>query len=470
MHKLITLGCLLAAVAAAPVDSFAAAPRRTKTFQLRPQFAPAAKSRVEMGLEVSGENRVVEDDKIERSKMSILANVTYEERLLGTAIAAGRPVRSIRQYEKAAVLLKLGEKDELRPTLREDRRLVGIELDAPSVTLFSPHGPLTRDELDILEMHGAGMSLLAYLLLPDKPVAIDGSWKHAPELMAAMLDLDAVSETDVKSALEEVSDDTAKILMEGHVEGAVGGVSTEIELKARIHFSLSAGRITWFGMVLREDRSIGHVEGGLFATSKLQVKITPLEESAALGDAAIAGLTLTPGDAQTLLSYESPEGGWGLVHGRKWFITRDENRLAILRFVDQGEFVAQCNIQAMDDAKPEQQVAMTAFQDDIRRGLGDNFKEFLQASERAGEPDLRVYRVVAAGEVEQLPIHWIYYLVADKRGRQLVLVFTIEASLLEKFGAADEQIVAALRLDPPRESPKPTPAGQRPKAEEGESG
>lgn len=461
MHKLITLGLLSAAILTSPAFSFAAGVRRTKTISLRPKFAPASVSRVEMGLEVNGENRVVDDNKVARSKMSILANVTYEERLLGASIAAGGPVRSIRNYEKAAVLLKLGEKDELRPTLGEARRLVGVELDAPSLMLFSPHGPITRDELDVLEMHGAGMSLLAYMLLPDKPVAVGGSWEHAPELIASMLDLDAVRQTDVKSTLETVEQGTAKILMEGEVEGAVGGVATKIELKARTHFSLSAGRISWFGMVLHENRAIGHVEGGLDAMSKLQIRITPLDQPAALADEAIRGLSLKADDAQTLLSYESPEGGWELVHDRKWYITRDEDRLAIMRRVDRGEFVAQCNIQTLDDAKPEQNVPLTEFQEDIRQGLGDNFKEFLQASERPAGEDTRIYRVVAAGEVEELPIHWIYYLVADKRGRQVVLVFTIEAGLLEKFGAADEEIVSALQLDPPKESPKPTPAEKK---------
>jgi len=458
MQTLINRFGAWALIMAALSDAGAASPQRSKTYQLCPSRAPGTIERVEAALEVSGENKVLEENKVERFKMSVLANVAFDEKVLELPAAGDRPIRAVRYYDKAAVLLKL-ESDEVRPTLGEDRRLVGVEVKPPAVTLFGPEGPLTQDELELLEMHGSGISLLVYRLLPDAPVAVGGSWKHQADLMAAVLDLDAVSQSDAQSVLRQVVGDTAEVEISGRVEGAVEGVSTEIEMKAKYHFSLSAGRISWFGMLIRENRSIGHVGPGVEALSRLQMKITPLEESAALSDAALAGLQLTPDEDLTLLSHESPQGGWGLVYDRGWYLTRNEDRLAVFRLVTKGELVAQCNIHAMDDAPPEEQVTLEKFQEDIRQALGESFRQFLQASQRAGQSDCRIYRVVAAGEVEQLPIQWIYYFVADKHGRQLVLVFTIESKLLEQFAAADEQLIAALRLDPPEESPRPIPAG-----------
>lgn len=464
MHKVTTLCCLAALVWLATVDSFAVSPRRPQTYQLHAQLSAGSIDRVEAALEVSGENKVVQGNKVERFKMSVLANVSFDERLLQPPTRADRSMRSIRHYDKMAVVLKL-DQQELRPALRQSRSLVGVEIDPPSVTLFSPAGPLTRDELDLLEMHGASMSLLAYRLLPEGPVAIGETWKHSAALMAAMLDLDAVSQTDVQSVLRGVTGGTAEIEISGKVEGAVSGVSTQIELKANCHFDLSASRIAWFEMVTQESRSIGHVGPGLEARSRLQMKMTPLKESASLSDAALAGTKLTSGDELTVLSYESPEGGWRLAHGRDWFITGDERRRAVLRLIERGELVAQCNIHTLPDAAPDEKATLAEFQNDIRSGLGDAFGQFLQASERAGEAGYRIYRVVAAGQVEQVPIQWIYYLVADKLGRQVVCAFTIESKLLEQFGAADEQLVAALELDPPKPAAKPTPAKAPPKAD-----
>ena len=145
MHKLRTFCCLVALVAVAPLDSFAREPRRPKTYELRPQRAPGAINRVEAALEVTGDNKLIEDNKVQRIKMEILANVTYDERLLAPGVPSEGPLHSIRHYEKVAVLLKL-KGEEIRPRLRDDRRLVGVEVDAPSVTLFSPAGPLSRSE------------------------------------------------------------------------------------------------------------------------------------------------------------------------------------------------------------------------------------------------------------------------------------------------------------------------------------
>ena len=47
-----------------------------------------------------------------------------------------------------------------------------------------------------------------------------------------LLGLDAVSFTDVQSVLAEVTGGKAKMTLSGAVNGAVGGVGTEIELKA----------------------------------------------------------------------------------------------------------------------------------------------------------------------------------------------------------------------------------------------
>src|SRR3990172_2812070 len=146
MHKLITLGFLWAVVAMAAADSFAAPPRQSKTYPLRARRTPGAIERVEVSLQVTGENKVAGEKKVERFKMSVSASATYDERLLEFPAGADKLVRSVRHYDNADVLLKL-EGEELRPALGDDRRLVGVAINPPSVTFFSPGGPPTRGRL-----------------------------------------------------------------------------------------------------------------------------------------------------------------------------------------------------------------------------------------------------------------------------------------------------------------------------------
>lgn len=447
---LVTLALLVI-----PVASQAARPG--KTYLLEARRNVGSLSRVVAALEVSGDYKTTEEDKLKRIKMNLLANVTYDERLLELPAAANGPIRSVRFYDKAAVQLKL-DNDEIKPTLSDQRRLIGVNIEGPAVTLFSPAGPLTRDELELVEMHGASLSLLANHLLPDKPVAVGETWEHPAEQMAALLDLDAAAKCDVKSVLTKVADGVAEIELSGRVEGAVGGVATNIEVKARYHFNIEAGRFTWFGLLVSENRAIGHVEYGLEAISRLQMKIAPISESPRLGDASLAGLSLKPTEQSTELAYESIVGGWKFVHDRRWEIYSDDEKLAILRLIDRGELVAQCNIHTLQNAAEESQITLAEFQDDIKHALGDNFGEFVRASQSASEAGYRKYRVVVSGEAEGLSIQWIYYLVADEHGRQVVFAFTVEGSLIERFGEADQRLLSTLRLTDQKVAAKPTTA------------
>ncbi len=84
----------------------------------------------------------------------------------------------------------------------------------------------------------------------------------------------------------------------------------------------------------------------------------------------------------------------------------------------------------------------------------------------------RVFRVVAQGEVKELPIQWRYYLIASKSGRRLALSFTLEGPLAERLGDADRRLVAAVELldtkpsvqdATPETASKPSPEKTKPK-------
>ena len=74
-----------------------------------------------------------------------------------------------------------------------------------------------------------------------------------------LMGLDAISQSEVYSVLKEVDTTAARMEVEGHIEGAIGGVSTELKIKGRYKFSLKQKRITWFALLVEEKRSIGHV-------------------------------------------------------------------------------------------------------------------------------------------------------------------------------------------------------------------
>jgi hypothetical protein len=417
-----------------------------RTYRLASGRKPGDTDRVVALLEVGGDLKEIVDEKVESMKMGVKCSFSYDERTLEVPSGSVDCSRSVRYYDKLDAVIKVDE-EVIKPALRPQRRLIGVEIDSPKLTLFSPQGTLTRDELDLIDV--LADSLLLDRLLPEKPVAIGESWKHPEELMVALLGLDAVRQSDVQSVLKEVTDGEARMESSGRVEGALGGVSTEIELKAKYGFDLKRQRVNWLALLVKEQRSIGHVGRGVDAVARLQIRISPQANSPRLTDAALEHLSLKPTAGLSQLTYASPEGGWQVTHDRCWHVIGDDRDLTILRRVDRGELIAQCNISPLPKIAPDKQIALADFQEDVQKALGESFGEFVEAGQWANDADYRVYRVAVRGEVSQLPIRWDYYLVADEHGHQVVLAFTVEQQLLERFDKADEELIRSLRfLDP----------------------
>src|SRR6185437_10701473 len=133
---------------------------------------------------------------------------------------------------------------------RGDRRLIVVDGGASQTVLFSPQGPLVREELDLLDV--PGNTLWLENLLPAKPVAVGDRWRHDDQLLASLLGLDAVSQADVNSELKTIDADNARCELAGEVHGAVGGVATDISFKAKYRFDRKQRRIAWIGMLIKE--------------------------------------------------------------------------------------------------------------------------------------------------------------------------------------------------------------------------
>jgi hypothetical protein len=410
--------------------------------------------RVDASLEVSGKVHVLDEgSELQELKLAVLANLVYDERSLDVPLSPKAPMRSVRHYEHAMAAIEV-DNQETHPTLRDDRRLIAVDVDKGKSTLYSPLGPLDHDELDLADI--PANTLILDRLLPPYQVAVGESWKQSDELVGLLLGLDAVSSSGVESAVSSVKDSVALVELSGDAQGAIHGVSTEIQVRAKYQFDLLAKRITWFGLLIREKRSVGHVGPGLDIVARLQMKIAPIEESLHLTDGALAGLSLDSSTESSWLAYESVAGEWQLLNDRRWFMTSDDPKAAVFRMIDDGEFVAQCNVSSLPQASVEKLPSLSKFQEDIEAGLGESFGQFISAKQETNDLGYRVFRVVVDGKASEVPIQWIYYLLADKTGRQLTMVFVVEANLIERLAGADEQLAAAAQFVDRTTAARPT--------------
>jgi hypothetical protein len=443
-NAFILSSCVLSFAAIAV--SAASAAQTKPTFTLQSQRKAGQVDKVVVLMEVGGEFKERAggaQGKEQRVAMSGVDKLTYYEKTLD---AASGQRRSVRYYEQAESVVKFKDGGH-SPSLGAERRLVGVAVEAPVVTLFSLRSPLARDELEVIDI--LGNSLLLDELLPEQPVAVGDAWKPAGKVMAALLGLGGATRCDVQCVLKEVTDTVARLELAGNVEGPINDTSARIELRGKYRFDLRAKRIDWFALVTKEDRGISQVAAGFDIKVRLQMTITP-QQWPELAAAKLAGLDLEPTPQRSRLTFQSPQDRWQITYDRRWYLNSDDRENALLKRIDKGALAGQCNISSLPERDPDKLVPLEKFQEEVRRALGESFGEFVEAKQSVDRSNHRVVRVVVQGVVHgkpaDVPIRWIYYHVADQQGRQVALTFTIEQERVEQFADADKEIVESLRF------------------------
>ena len=434
---------------------------KTKTnaedrFDLTSSWKQGETQHVGIELEVGGFLTVTGKSKVKKLPMSVVAKLAYDETLLLSEFKDVRHLRSVRDYQTAEAVIKV-EKSGLTPKLPDSQRRLLMDIEKGETTLFHAEQPIIRDHLDLISV--VGNSLAIDELLPRQPVKVGEKWAAEKEAMMALLGLDAIATCEITSELTAVEDDLAKVMIQGTVTGAAEGVATEIEMKAKYHFNLTARRITGFNLAAKEKRSIGHVAPGLEVIARLKMQLRNAEKASDIDEEAMAELTAIPAQSMTPLLQEAEIAGFRYLADRRWFVTSENDKLLVLRYVDRGDLVAQCNLTPiLVPDSPDDPMTLEKYQHEVRLALGKNFGQFIKAGQWVDESGQLVFRVTVQGAVDSLPIEWRYYLITHPtNGRRVAAVYTIEASLLDRFADADRLLVDRLELRDDKPNPAATP-------------
>jgi len=381
--------------------------------------------------------------------LAVRAGFRYSEKRLVDTHAIDES-RSVRYYRTAQAAIEI-DKQKSTPTLRPHVQLMVAQGQRGGPMFFSPGGPLTRDELDLLKLPGD--SLVVPAILPANPVALGDKWTPETEAMQALVGLDVVGQCEVTCTLAEVNDGIAKVQLSGTVSGGVDGAETQISLDGHFLFHLEAGYVTRLELTQKEKRSVGHVAPGLNVEARVVVSQQPADNPKELSDEVLSGIPLEPNPAIVQLAYESPDGKLRFYYDRQWQIFFSDQGLTVLRLLDRGDLVAQCNISRMPAVAPGRHADPNRFQQDVIKVLGNQFQRLVQAGEVPGDDGRWIYRLAAVGAAGELPVQWTYYLVAGPGGDQAVFVYTMEAKMAERFGTRDLAMVGTVEF--PKSSPAP---------------
>jgi hypothetical protein len=385
------------------------------------------------------------DDSPKSLALRVATRLAFAERVPKEG-ADRRAPRVVRRVSEAVSAIN-GEIRPMAATLRPEVRMLVAELRAGNVVVSSPGGPLTRPELELVQ--GPGDPLVLADLLPDGPVKVGESWTVGRDAARSLSAYDALAANALEATLESVTERSAKVRLRGEVRGAVLGAEGMISFDGSFTFDRKAGRVDHLDLERTETRKPGAVEAGLDVKSTLTVERRTAEAPDDLSDEALARLPLEPDPARERLLLVSGDGKYTLLHDRDWHRYWDDRKVTVLKRLDRGEVVAQCNLTAGPSAGKGRHQDLGQFRDDIRRALGRRFGQFLGQGEVDGDPAGGfLYKVGVQGRQGDVGILWDYYLVASPDGDQLLVTFTLAEEQAKAFGDQDVRLMSSLKWKP----------------------
>lgn len=384
-------------------------------------------------------------DRATALPLKVTSQVTYQEKRLGWT-KSDESSSSARFYSLAKAQMTVG-RGEIESHLSDDRRLICSAQSKQDHLLYSPAGPLTRDELDLLEQPCSGTSITS--LLPIKNVKLGDTWSPTEQELARLLCLDSIQQTDIACKLKSADNKQAIITVGGKCSGAIDGIASDIELLGELAFDVKAKIATRFHGKLKEVRASSQGAPGFDTEAEFETKIAASQAPPELSDELLKQISATPDAATRLLRFTSRTQGVEILHEPNWRVVADQDQMAILRLMDRGEMVAQCNLSRLDGLGTGEQLSLEGFQQDIKSSLKGTFSEFIEATQSLNDNKLRVLRVVASGVVSEVPIHWVFYHISDDGGNRVSLVFTMDSEMAERFAQHDQTLLGTLQISPP---------------------
>lgn len=408
-------------------------------------------------------NALVSKDRAAQLPIDSRSVLDYEERQFRDA--AGQPRAADRYFHEANSEGKIGS-SQRRIELRPAARRVAVQHAEGRALHYGLQEYLTHDELDLLRVPTS--SLAADQLLPATEVSVGDTYAVDGDALCRLLDLAAVQKADVTGRVVQIDEKTAKLQLQGSVEGSIEGVPTTIDLAGKVTFDRTAGTCVWVALAIREMRTIGKAEPGFQVAATIKMIRQPLGAGDAIGKPAPLQVDQPAPPDRLLVELRSPQVGFATLMDRRWRMFAQTPGLVTMRMIDSDRDIAQCDIRPLASLKPGEQLTLEGLQRDIRRTLGDRYREFLQAEESANSAGLRVVRVAVAGAVEGVPVQWVFNHFSDDQGRRLLATFTMAAEKAEAFAGSDIQLAGSLRLleQPPAAGELRAADGQNPPVEQ----
>lgn len=397
------------------------------------------------GLEMtlSGELRFYKDNKFVPVKLAAKATHRFAERVLAAG-KNGLAERTARAYDSASVEITVGGNRSER-SLRKERLLVAAQRLNDAGLTYSPSGPLTREEVEVLD-HLDTLSLPG--LLAGKAVAVGDTWKPNNGVVQALCHFEGLTEQDVTCKLESVQDNVAQVKITGTAQGIELGALVKVQVDATYRFDLVRKRIVGLEWKQKDERDQGPASPASTVETAWKVDRTPIEQPDSLSDVAL--VSVPEGEvppAMLAIDYRDPKSRYTLPLPREWQLVSQTDEHVIFRLMERGDFVAQVTVTPWKAAAKGQHLSPEDFRAAMARTPGWEPEKEVEIGEvKTATGGNYIYRASYLGAMDGTEVVQNFYLVAAPDGEQVVLVFTMTPKKAQKLAERDMFLATAVEF------------------------
>lgn len=400
-------------------------------------------TRFTLDLSLAGNLVVVQENGKQPIRLEAKARHQFAERTL-TAVD-GLPAKTARHYDEAVASTVLGG-EKINRTLPADRRLVVASQSSEGLTCYAPAGPVTRDELDLVTEHFNPQCLPG--LLPGREVKVSDTWAITPQAAQAACLFDGLIKHALTGKLVEVKDGLAVFSVEGTAEGIEQGSKVSLTITATGRFDPTTKRVVELTWKQKDERDQGPVN----PASQIEATVTLKREAvsqvpAELADAALAGLAqAAPQGLATALRHADPKGRYQFVYPREWHVTAQTEQHLVLRLIEKGEFITQATVSVWKKADPGKHATPEEFKKAVGESAGWQVERVLDDGELPTDGGRWLYRVTAAGKIQDIPAVQSFHLLAGPQGDQVAVTFAMKPEKVKAVGTRDASLVNAIEF------------------------
>lgn len=385
-------------------------------------------------LEVAGdlETAAPESDAVQLP-LKADARLSFLERRLPAGGKDAQALRAVRSYQVSEARISVSGQETARH-MPSDGRLIVAEGRDNGVRLWCPDQPLTFDTLELLSTPGDSLALHA--LLPVGEVETGDTWQPAFWVLPMLTGVEAVSRHELNCRLEKTDERFAVIAVDGTIEGAVDGALTKISLTGQVAWDLEGGHIRQAKITQTEDRAVGVVSPGMNVTATMYVDRQVTSLNGPLSRQTFDFIPIVPEPQQLALRFDSP-WNFHFLCDRHWHLFHQTKDVAVLRLVEKGSLIAQCNVSRVPRVSAGSHTPEQTFQNDVRTALAGQLRQIVQAEQLETGDGRWLYRVTASGVSRNTPMTWYYCLCAAPDGRQVAFAFSLESRYVDQFANRD---------------------------------